>query len=242
MKRKLEQYLEKFFDDDKLEAPRDTSDCLPSGVSDEAPTVLYERLAASFFNPEPAHQRYEILEPLYRGTDDYVLKVRHKPSDEVRAMERRVYNPSAKQSFNQWREIQALVSLKPHHNITRVLDVFKSPEDRVYLVYELRHEQFYPFLEYCANLRPLEDINIAQQLATVVQFLHSRRPPVVHGNIAPQNILVVRDDETQASVIKLTGFGMGDGRRSDKDETSSDIIQLGQIYSYIFHRSASDYG
>ena len=242
MKRKLEQYLEKFFDDDKLEAPRDTSDCLPSGVSDEAPTVLYERLAASFFNPEPEDLRYEELGPLYRGTDGDFMKVRHKPSNEIRARERRVYNPSEnKQTFNQWCEIQALVSLKPHRNIARLLDVFKCSDNYIHLMYELCNEQFYPFVEHCANMGPIEKINIAQQLAAAVQFLHSQRPPVVHGNIALRNILVVCDNETKASVIKLTGFGMGDGR-SNKDGISSDVIQLGQIYLHLFRRSTSDYG
>ena len=63
--------------------------------------------------------------------------------------------------------------------------------------------------------------NIVKQLARGVDVLHSQVPPIVHRDIKPQNILVVRSDSTDDVIVKLADFGISSSN-VDLSSTSAD--------------------
>ncbi|KIO25926.1 hypothetical protein M407DRAFT_50721, partial [Tulasnella calospora MUT 4182] len=90
--------------------------------------------------------------------------------------------------------------------------------------YELDHPNITPFIGYTfdgrsarmlskwqegGNVReymqryPANGLRIAHQVASGLAYLHSRNPPIVHGDIKPENVLVSKE-----GVVKLTDFGL----------------------------------
>lgn len=66
-------------------------------------------------------------------------------------------------------------------------------------------------------------IDITKQLCQVLHYLHSQKPPVIHRDIKPDNIIV-----TKAGTVKLIDFGIS--RRFD-DEQEKDTVIMGTEYS-----------
>lgn len=90
--------------------------------------------------------------------------------------------------------------------------------------YELDHPNITPFIGYIfdgrsarmlskwqegGNMReymkqyPVNALRLAHQVASGLAYLHSRNPPMVHGDIKPENILIGAD-----GVARLVDFGL----------------------------------
>jgi serine/threonine protein kinase len=47
----------------------------------------------------------------------------------------------------------------------------------------------------------------AKQVASGLEYLHSRTPPIVHRDVKPLNVLVFEELDRETPVLKLTDFG-----------------------------------
>ncbi|HLL78056.1 MAG TPA: protein kinase [Ktedonobacteraceae bacterium] len=104
----------------------------------------------------------------------------------------------ATDAFN--REIQLLSPLR-HPNLPRIYDHFTDP-DHWYLVMDyIEGETLEHYLEQRLKKRaysgqtflPLnETLSIAEQLCTVLAYLHSRHPPIIFRDLKPSNIMRAR--------------------------------------------------
>lgn len=99
------------------------------------------------------------------------------------------------------REAMLLMKLK-HPNIAGVLDHFVE-EGRHYLLLEYIHGQ--DLRQYIKQNGPQSEETVlgwAKQIASILEYLHSQDPPIIHRDLTPDN-LVLKNDGT----VTLIDFG-----------------------------------
>jgi class 3 adenylate cyclase/tetratricopeptide (TPR) repeat protein len=122
-------------------------------------------------------------------------------------------------------ETRALMSLPPHPNVSTVRDAFFA-RDRYAVVMDRAEGQTLaailaargePGLPVSAVLGYLE------QLAAALDHLHRQRPPVVHGDVRPERVLVTAGD---AVVLMFAGTGSRAGSAGDIAGFGATAVQL----------------
>ena len=107
-----------------------------------------------------------------------------------------------------------------HPNLPAVIDFFED-QGRAYLVMEfIWGESLEKRLEQTRS--PLMEREVLQwgvQICDVLDYLHSRQPPVIFRDMKPSNVMV-----NNAGVIKLIDFGIA---RTYKEDKLQDTIALG---------------
>jgi predicted Ser/Thr protein kinase/ribosomal protein L40E len=116
-------------------------------------------------------------------------------------------------------EVEILEKLS-HPNLPQVIDFFKE-QGRSYLVMEfIWGESLEKRLEGAQS--PLMERQVLQwavQICGVLDYLHTRRPPIIFRDLKPSNIMV-----NNAGAIKLVDFGIA---RTYKENKLQDTIALG---------------
>ena len=189
-----------------------------SAVVDD--TDLQTRLLNSMFEPEDVHLRYKILETIGKGAFRCVHKVQILETGDLCAMKTLPFD-ATKSNRNLKREINSIAKLRNDVNFVQLLDVFKGTDNKLHMVMELCDEDLTAHMtqnEICQDEVSL--FNIALQLARGVDVLHSQDPPIVHRDIKPQNILIIRADRANDVIVKLADFGISS---SDIDMDSANV-------------------
>ena len=81
-----------------------------------------------------------------------------------------------------------------------------------------------------SNQRDSTEIDVALQSISGLAYLHSRKPPVIHRDIKPQNVLIKINSKTNAAVAKLTDFGVGTILESSGVYGNPTMEQLASAY------------
>jgi class 3 adenylate cyclase len=102
-------------------------------------------------------------------------------------------------------EARTLLDLRPHAGLPLVRDDFFDGEYYVLVMDWVPGQNLAEMLESQGDpgLAPTLALGLLQQLATALDHLHGHRPPVVHGDVKPEN--VVLDPEGR---IVLVDFGL----------------------------------
>ncbi|KAG8916162.1 hypothetical protein FRC01_003319 [Tulasnella sp. 417] len=87
-----------------------------------------------------------------------------------------------------------------HRNISRFIG-FTFDNDHATLVSEWQHCG--NVMEFLREHPDVDRLELIAQGAEALAYLHERRPPLIHGDIKPENMLV-----SQEGIIKLTDFGI----------------------------------
>ena len=113
-----------------------------------------------------------------------------------------------------------MLSTLDHPNLPKVVDYFEQG-NRPYLVMEYvqgktledkQRETNAPFFQK-------DVVNWGVQIARVLQYLHSRNPPIIFRDMKPPNVMLTPD-----GVIKLIDFGVA---RTYKTHKSKDTVAMG---------------
>ena len=100
------------------------------------------------------------------------------------------------------RESQMLFCLH-HPNIAAVLDYFVE-DDRHYLVLEYaRGQDLKQFVHQHGHQKQETVVDWGIQIASILAFLHSRKPPIIHRDLTPDNLILQND-----GTIMLIDFGI----------------------------------
>jgi len=123
----------------------------------------------------------------------------------------------AKQLFTQ--EATILSQLN-HPNLPQVIDFFED-QGRAYLVMEfIWGESLEKRIEKARSpLMEREVLQWAVQVCDVLNYLHTRQPPIIFRDLKPSNVMV-----NNAGVVKLVDFGIA---RTYKEDKLQDTIALG---------------
>lgn len=168
--------------------------------------------------------RYEVIRPLGRGSFAETLLARDLTGDGLVAM--KVLHPRAAQEWKAYelfeREAATLRGLR-HHGVPAIHDTFRAPWDgttAAFLVMEFIEGE--SLAERISARRPLDSVEVLHlfvELLGVLEYLHTRVPPVLHRDIKPANI-VVRPDGTPA----LVDFGAVRTVFRGADESGSTVV------------------
>lgn len=113
------------------------------------------------------------------------------------------------------REANILASVR-HPNLPRVIDYFAIPNQGQYLVMDyIEGEDLRQRIERLGTLSENEVIRIGIAICNALEYLHSRRPPIIHRDIKPGNIKV-----TPEGKIILVDFGLAKLMLEDQRTTT----------------------
>lgn len=167
----------------------------------------------------PLHRlegKYEILEKLQEGGMGAVYKVRHRLLGEERVV--KVMRPHLQQDetlrarFLQ--EAQAAARLS-HPNIARIFDFTFDDEGVAYIVMELIRGATLGDLVRAEERPPVSLVlEIARQSLQAIGYIH--RQQIVHRDIAPDNLMLGRDDGGRP-LVKLIDLGLAKAIEGSKD-------------------------
>jgi serine/threonine-protein kinase len=123
----------------------------------------------------------------------------------------------ARTLFNQEAKILSQLS---HPNLPKVIDFFEDG-GRAYLVMEfIWGESLEKRIEQARSpLMERQVLTWAVQICEVLEYLHSRQPPIIFRDMKPSNVMV-----NNAGTVKLVDFGIA---RTYKEDKLQDTIALG---------------
>ncbi len=168
--------------------------------------------------------RYEVIRPLGRGSFAQTLLARDAKLNRQVAI--KVLHPRAATEWKTYelfeREALVLRDLR-HHGIPTVHESFKAQWDgseAAFLVME--YVEGTSLAQIIAQQRHLDPTEVAQlfvELLGVLDYLHTRVPPILHRDIKPGNV-IVRLDGSPA----LVDFGAVRNVFMDPDESGSTVV------------------
>lgn len=179
--------------------------------------------------PVLLRQRYVVLQHLGAGGFGKVYKVEDRQLNNrllaAKKLDLNAIPPKDQQdainSFKQ--EAALLASLPPHPNLPRIYEYFAEQGDYFLVMDFIEGETLEGHLD---NLKPAllpvpTVVNIGIQLATVLDFLHTRQPAIIFRDLKPENIMFTPDQR-----IYLIDFGIA---RHFKPGQAGDTVRWGTI-------------
>jgi tRNA A-37 threonylcarbamoyl transferase component Bud32 len=163
-------------------------------------------------------ERYLILEKLGQGGMAAVYKAkdeakRGEPLRAIKEMSQAALKESEReQAIENFQAEAEMLKALDHPNLPKFYEQFQE-EDRYYLVMEyIEGETLEDRLERVGKGLPERDVmDWAEQLCSVLTYLHERRPPIIFRDLKPGNIMVTKQNQ-----VKLIDFGIARIFRRDK--------------------------
>ncbi|MBI4917646.1 MAG: protein kinase [Acidobacteria bacterium] len=171
--------------------------------------------------------KYEILEKLQEGGMGAIYKVRHRLLDEVRVI--KVMQPqhekddALRQRF--LREARMAVKLR-HPNIAQMYDFAIDDAGNAFIVMEfINGITCQDLLERVGPPEIGLTLEVARQALAALGYLH--RKGIVHRDISPDNVMVMRDDDGRP-LVKLIDLGIAKVLAGDSGLTQTGMF-LGKL-------------
>ncbi len=145
-----------------------------------------------------------------------VLRVRHMVLDKAFALKlpRARYATDAEERQRFYREARMASSLD-HDNICSIVDFGDDPVFGPFMVMELLEGQaLKEKLNNDGRCSPKSAADIMMQIAEALRYVHSQG--VVHGDIKPDNILIIRTNDRHR-FVKLLDFGLARPQSGESD-------------------------
>jgi serine/threonine protein kinase len=150
---------------------------------------------------------YTILEKLGEGAFSEVFLVRHRFLG-LQAMKVFKSN-SLTPTSDQFKEA-FILSKVAHPNIVRIFEANKitgTHGERSYVTMEhAAGGTLYSFLLSRPRLAPEMGVNIQKQICAGLSAAHSQKPPIIHRDVKPQNILLTNKESD--FTVKVADFGL----------------------------------
>ena len=159
-------------------------------------------------------KRYDVLDCLGSGVCGDVHKLRHCSTAADMAM--KLVDLQPQNGYNGSKEIEILQLMHDHVNVVRRFDIFLTDDQkRAAIIMEYCEADLTGYLEKTADGQVNGCLDIALQVTNGVTFLHTHKPPIIHGDLKPQHILIKENPQTLKVFAKLTGFGSSDFSKSE---------------------------
>jgi len=135
---------------------------------------------------------YDIIGEIGKGGSGTVYKAYHKRLRKTVVLKKQ--HDSIRGLVNERTETDTLKNLR-HSNLPQVLD-FIITADAVYTVMDfIPGQSVKEILDQKHKMTEPEVIKYAQQLCDALVYLHNSNPPVIHGDIKPDNIMITPDGD-----------------------------------------------
>ena len=149
--------------------------------------------------------RYQVVQMVGRGGMGAVYQARDLRLNTVVALKQTLLSGAqVDQAFE--REAQLLAGLR-HPSLPKVMDHFIDPAGQFLVMEFIEGDDLGALVERAPGGLPTARVMAwADQLLRVLEYLHGRRPPVIHRDIKPQNLKLAEGD-----AIVLLDFGLAKG-------------------------------
>uniref|UniRef100_A0A1I7ZPY5 Protein kinase domain-containing protein n=1 Tax=Steinernema glaseri TaxID=37863 RepID=A0A1I7ZPY5_9BILA len=117
------------------------------------------------------------------------------------------------------RDIQKSIN---HHHIVKLYDVFYIDADSYCTVLEFCEGDDLETYLKDHTLSEREATSVIQQMCNALQYISERKPPIIHYDLKPANILLDRENALE---VKITDFGLS--KIMDNVEGSIELTSLG---------------
>lgn len=134
-----------------------------------------------------------------RAGRKYVLKQMREPEGHTENAEYEVYLRSFQREAN-------ILSSLPHPYLPIARDFVITPQNPIIVMDYVEGRTLAEILEQSTN--PLSENRVlrwAIQVCDALSYLHSKKPPIIHRNIKPKNIIL---EEGEDERVRLIGFGL----------------------------------
>lgn len=156
-------------------------------LDDNDKTVLlpHENIAKSFSADNKFDETYTNIEKIGEGGGGVVYKALHTRLNKEVVI-KQIINPNAKLNRN---ETDLLKDLK-HSYLPQVLD-FIETDNAAYTVMDyINGSDIEKLVRSGEKVRGKRLMRIAVQLCEAVNYLHSQKPPIIHSDIKPANVML----------------------------------------------------
>lgn len=161
--------------------------------------------------PEQLTNTYDIYEQIGEGGGGTVYRATHKRLQKTVVLKRITANYANMQEYRT--EVDILKNLH-HPYLPQVLDFIESP-DGIYTVMDfIPGKSFRQMLDEGYSFTEKEVLRYTQQLCEALNYLHSQNPPIVHGDIKPDNIMVTPEGNVCLIDFNISGILEGKGAQA----------------------------
>ena len=106
-------------------------------------------------------------------------------------------------------EVDVLKNLR-HSYLPQVIDFIESSDGIFTVMDYIDGESLQSMLDRGVKLDEKRVQKYAAQLCEAVQYLHSQNPPIIHGDIKPDNVMITRNDDICLIDFNVSGFLNGE--------------------------------
>ena len=186
---------------------------------------------STYGSPRPyIESRYKLIERIGSGGYGVVIKTVHIGSNTLMAMKLLRRDPTKGRNEDAWREIWNINSAGQHANIAPWYDYVTYSDTHNAIFMQLFDTDLWDFTTIKSNRKDSLIIDVALQSISGLAHLHSRKPPMIHRDIKPQNILIKLNRKTNAVVAKLSDFGISNIIESSGVFENLTMEQLASAY------------
>lgn len=171
-------------------------------------------------------QRYRVLSKLGAGGFGAVYKVEDTQLNNrllaAKKLDLDGIAPRDQQgAISNFQQEARILSGLTHPNIPRIYENFEDNSNHYLVMDFIEGETLYDYLDKQTSLTTpaIEVVNMGQQLAAALDYLHTRQPPIIFRDLKPENIMV-----TPQGDVYLIDFGIA---RHFKFGQTNDTVRLG---------------
>lgn len=158
--------------------------------------------------PKELTNTYEIYEEIGAGGGGTVYRALHKRLQKMVVLKK--LKGSATSIMDCRTEVDILKKLS-HSYLPQVLDFIESPEGIFTVMDFIPGKSLQKMLDEKHQFTEKEVLKYTRQLCEVLDYLHSKNPPIVHGDIKPDNIMITPEGNVCLIDFNISGILEGKG-------------------------------
>lgn len=201
---------------------------------------------------EEIRSTYANLQQIGKGAGGTVYKAYHKRLQKEVVLKK--MNQDVKADVDSRKEVDILKNLH-HTNLPEVLDFLEIGEDVFTVMTYIPGQSFQQLIDIPAIPGRKDLIDWSLQLCNALSYLHHRKPPIIHSDIKPANVMLspggqvylidfnislFLNDETALGYTK--GYASPEQYQSHHVDVRSDIYSLGAtLYHLVTGRQVTGY-
>ncbi|MCB9470703.1 MAG: protein kinase [Candidatus Obscuribacterales bacterium] len=178
--------------------------------------------------------KYEVLSIIGGGAMGLVYKARHTLMKRVVAV--KVLRPNMaldETTVSRFQKESEALSVLDHPNILKVFDFGLNEQGQPYLVTDyLEGDTLADLLNRDERIDYKRAIELFKQASSALS--HAHKNGVIHRDMKPSNIMLVKDDEGN-EMVKILDFGIA--KVSDDAESSTQLTKTGEVFGSPLYMS-----
>ena len=145
---------------------------------------------------------YEIYEEIGAGGGGTVYRAVHKRLQKVVVLKK--ISDSVSGMMNCRTEVDILKNLR-HSYLPQVLDFIESSEGIYTVMDYVSGKSLQRMLDEGHHFTEKEVLKYTKQLCEALQYLHSQNPPIIHGDIKPDNVMITPEGNVCLIDFNISG-------------------------------------